>query len=69
MFNRTLEMKLVKKNKKETPQVSQTETKFEMVAAIGYHIERTLHKAGMAALAYVVLDTVRQVALAKVNQP
>lgn len=70
MFNRALEMKLVKKNKNETEPSSQKDVHFEGKAAIiGYYFERCIKKAGSIALAYVLLDTGRQVLIAKALKP
>ena len=69
MRNRKLEVRMVKTNKNETPSVSQNEITFEgKVAIIGHYLERGFRMAGKAALAYVVLDTFRQVAIAQANQ-
>lgn len=68
MLNRTIEMKLVKKNKNETTTVSQEDNRFKLITLVGHQLERVVHKAGMAALAYVVLDTLRQVAVAQATQ-
>lgn len=65
MFNRTLHVKLVK-TKKETPVTSVQEISLEgKVAIIGHYAERAVKKAGQAIVAYVVVDTLRQVIVAK----
>lgn len=70
MFNRTFQVKLLKKNKNEEAQPSQYDTHIEgKVAHITFTIDRIVSKAARAALAYVVLDTARQVVLAKTSKP
>lgn len=65
MFNRTLQVKMVK-TPKETQPVSVQEISLEgKVAIIGHYAERALKKAGQIAISYVVVDTLRQVIVAK----
>lgn len=68
MFNRKLEVKMVKSNKEEATPAENT-NKLQLVSAIGYQFERIVNKAGRAALTYVVLDTVRQVLVARAEKP
>lgn len=65
MFNRTLQVKMIKNKELEQSAPDQKETTLEGKAAIiGYYTERAISKAGRAALAYVVLDTFRKVVVA-----
>lgn len=65
MFNRTLQLRMVKTTK-ETQPVSVQEISLEgKVAIIGHYAERALKKAGQIAISYVVVDTMRQVIVAK----
>lgn len=70
MLNRKLEVKMVKSNKTESQDPAQPEPSLEeKVATIGYYAERIVKKAGQAALAYVAIDTIRQVVVAKALKP
>jgi len=65
MFNRALQVKLVK-SKKEQAQLTPPDISLEQKAnIIGYYAERIAMKAGAVALSYVVVDTIRQVVVAR----
>ena len=68
MFNRKLEVKVVKNNKKETALVAQEDLFEKKVAVISNFLTKMFHKAAVAALAYVVLDTAREVILNKTTE-
>ena len=69
MFNRKLEVKMVKSNKTDAAN-SEPEIPFEKkTEVICNRLERVMDKAGRAALAYIVLDTVRQVMVTRAQQP
>lgn len=61
MFNRKLEMKVVKNTKDEAPQLRRTP--HEISAAV-QNVSRTVIKeTGKVVIAYVVVDTIRKVIL------
>lgn len=65
MFNRELQMKVVKTNKKQDTPADTTDVTIEgKVAIVTYTIDRVFRKIGIAVCAYVVLDTLRQVLVA-----
>lgn len=65
MFNRVLEMKMVKKDKKTTPPVNQFDVTLEgKTAIIADAADRIVKKVTIGAVAYVALDTARQVLVA-----
>lgn len=67
MFNRTLEVDVVKKGKTPKTEPSQPEVDFEEKAkVISNLLENGIKKVGLVICAYVVLDTVRKVAVASV---
>lgn len=67
MFNRTLEVDVVKKGKAPKTESTQPEVDFEEKAkVISGIIENGIKKVGLVVCAYVVLDTVRKVAVASV---
>lgn len=69
MLNRVIQVKLVKPKKKveEVPETS--ESYFEDKAEfISNKIDGTMKKIGMFAIGYVVIDTFRQVMVAKANR-
>lgn len=69
MFNRALQVKVVptKKIERETPESS--ESYFEKRAeVISKTIDSTMRKVGTLAIGYVVVDTVRQVLVARANR-
>lgn len=69
MRHRKLEVRMVKTNENKDAQSSQYDTHIEgRVAHITFTIDRVVSRAARAALAYVVLDTLRQVMVAKANQ-
>lgn len=69
MFNRALQVKVIKSKKEEPLTPTQTDVSFETkVAVLGYYVEKAVAKVGTAAITYVVLDTVRQVMVAKASR-
>ncbi len=69
MLNRALQVKMVKNEKNSTPQPDQTDEQFEgKVAIIGAHLLTAIEKIGKAAVVYVLVDTVRQVAVARASK-
>lgn len=70
MFSRELQVKMVKKNKKApvTPDQSDTELQGK-TAIVGFVLERVVEKVGNAVISYVVLDTIRQVLVARASRP
>jgi hypothetical protein len=69
MFNRTLQVKMVKSQKEEVQKHEPTELQFEKkVAVISGYSWDVLKKAGGVVLAYVALDTIRQVLVAKASK-
>lgn len=69
MFNRQLQVKLIKSKKEDAAKASQTDHTYEGKGAIfGYYLERAIDKAGRAAITYIVLDTVRQVMVARIQK-
>lgn len=68
MFNRALQVKMVKTTKSE-PVNNTHDTTIEGIAAhAAYAADRITMKVAATALAYVVLDTVRQVLVAHANK-
>lgn len=67
MFNRALQVKVVKTKKTET-NPDRPETYEEKVAVINNSIDRAIRKIGMFAIGYIVLDTFRQVLVASANK-
>lgn len=66
MFNRTIQMKVTKTPKAKSENVNTNETECEgKTAIIAYTIDRGFRKIGAAVCAYVVLDTMRQVLIAR----
>lgn len=69
MFNRALQVKMVNTKKDETEQVETSQSYFEKRAeVISKTLDDTMKKVGMFAIGYVVIDTVRQVLVAKANR-
>lgn len=68
--NRALQVKLIKTDKKNVPTQPQTEEQFEgKVAVIAIHLRSAVKDLGLAVVAYVAIDTVRQVLVAKATNP
>jgi len=68
MFDRALEMKVVKKTKDTAEGTISTDLSFdEKTKIIGRQIDKTVLKIGIVVSLYVVLDTVRQVLVTKAN--
>lgn len=62
MFNRALQVRMVKNPRAEAEKEDTTENLYEGKAAIiAYTTDRVVKKVAVAALVYVVLDTARQV--------
>ena len=69
MLNRTLRVDLVKKTKPQTTEADHTEIAFEDKATIvATVVERSIRKIGIIVCAYVVLDTVRRIAVASASE-
>ncbi len=70
MLNRQVRVELVKKNKsQDTIVTDQPEIGFEEKAAIAATIlERSIKKIGLVVCAYVVLDTIRRIAVASASE-
>lgn len=68
MFDRALEMKVVKKAKDMPEGTVSTDLSFdEKTKIIGRQVDKTVLKIGIVVSLYVVLDTVRQVLVTKAN--
>ncbi len=70
MRNRVLQVKMVKnENKNEPPKADQNDKHFEGKAAIiGAHLLSAVEKIGKGVVIYVLVDTFRQVAVAKAKK-
>ncbi len=70
MLNRALQVKMVKNEKKNSaPQTDQTDSHFEGKAAIiGAHLLTAVEKIGKTVVVFVLVDTIRQVAIAKAQK-
>lgn len=67
MFNRHIQVKL-KKNDKALPYDQSVEDLETKLAIISEHVEKAIRKMGRAVVAYVVIDTVRQVLVAQAKK-
>jgi hypothetical protein len=68
MFNRALQVKMVKSSKNEAPPTP-TEDKFVSRATfVAYASKSVIQEIGSAVVAYIVLDTIRQVLVAKASK-
>lgn len=68
MFNRSLQVKMVR-TPKEAVKADRVDDTYEgPIAIIGYTIDRIVRKAGNVAITYIVLDTLRQVLVAQANK-
>jgi hypothetical protein len=65
MFNRELRVGWVKRMRQEPPQADEVEDLTEKVAVMSEFAERIIKKVAMAALCYVLVDTGRQVVIAR----
>jgi len=62
MFNRAIQVKMVKTDKKAAPAVAKSDQDFEQKAVIATALaERVVKKAALGVAGYVVLDTFRRV--------
>lgn len=69
MFNRALQVKMVHTKKNETEPVDTSQSYFEKRAeVISKTLDDTMKKVGVFAIGYIVIDTVRQVLVAKANR-
>ena len=69
MFNREIRVNWVKKTKEQPKSADETSQEIEgVVAHVAYTVERLAHKIGTAVICYVVVDTVRQVLVAKASK-
>ncbi len=68
MFNRVLQVKMVKKDKTETPTSVQSDEFEGKAAIIGQHLKDIVEYIGVAVVCYVALDTIRQVAVANAKK-
>lgn len=66
MFNRAIKLKVVKTEKKVATPVNDipVEAKYALVANL---VSSGIEKIGKAAICYVLVDTLRQVAIAKAS--
>lgn len=67
MFNRHIQVKLTK----STPDAPYDQSKEDLeakLAVISKHVERGIRKIGHAVIAYVVIDTARQVLIAQAKK-
>jgi len=68
MFNRALRVDFVKKENESQVNTNQDDTDFADKATImGVVVESAIKKVGIAVCAYVLLDTIRKVAVASVE--
>lgn len=65
MFNRAFQVRMVKKAKPETAEAERIENLTEKVAIVSDVAERIIKKIATAALCYVLVDTARQVVIAR----
>lgn len=69
MFNRAIQVKMVKPNKDEAQQTVQPELQFEKkVAIVAGYSELLINKVAGAAVTYILLDTIRKVLVAKASK-
>lgn len=69
LFNRSLQVKMVKNAKEDTKPSSQSDITLEgKTAIIGYALKSTIETIGKAVIAYVAVDTVRQVMVARASK-
>lgn len=66
MFNRVLQVRMIKKATNTEPTTEdQIEDLTEKIVVVTAFTERVIKKIAMAALAYVAVDTARQVVIAR----
>jgi hypothetical protein len=69
MLNRAIQVKLVKKDKKETTAPGQIDVTLEgKVAIVGHYLGEIVEKIGGAVITYVLVDTFRQVLVARAQK-
>jgi len=69
MFNRKIQVDVVKKEKSKALETDKSDIGFERKAKIiGNIVERGIKKVGIVVCAYVILDTVRRVAVETVTE-
>lgn len=69
MFNRTLQVKMVKIDKDPPADPGHYDVTLEGKAAVlGHYSERIIDKIGSAVVSYIVLDTIRQVFVARAKR-
>lgn len=69
MFNRAIQVKMVKNEKEEATASDQNDHHFEgKTAIIGEHLRHTIGTVGKLILIYIAADTVRQVAIEKAKR-
>lgn len=69
MKKRALQVRFVKTTDENQEQPAQNDRQFEdSVEVINKSIDRMIRKVGLFAIGFVVLDTARQVLVAKANQ-
>lgn len=68
MFNRALQVKMVKTEKETTTQPNPEDVLEKKLAVISRSFENMALKVGKAVIAYVVADTVRQILVAKATR-
>jgi len=68
MFNRALQVKMVKSSKNETPPVPSEDKFVARTTIVAYAAKQVAQEIGSAVVAYVVLDTIRQVLVARASK-
>lgn len=69
MFNREVQVRFVKKNRKNNEVVESSEVDVEeVVKSVNEVFDNMIKKIAMAALGYVVIDTGRKILVAKVSK-
>lgn len=67
MFNRKLQVGLVKDEKNNT--TASRETFSERMGTVAYHLESVVKKIAIGVVIYVVVDTARQVMIEQARNP
>ena len=68
MFNRALEVKMIKKPKDDVTDEIPTDILFEQkTKIIGRQVDKTVVKVGAVVVIYVLLDTFRRVMVVRAN--
>jgi hypothetical protein len=69
MFNRAIQVKMVNTKKQEPQEPVASDSYFEKKAeVVSREIDGVMRKVGMLAIGYVVVDTLRQVLVARANR-